>query len=65
VRRRRSEFRVETSVKMDHATEDKLSGGATNAADIRSVADPLHDGKKGVPVGDHIQISCEEGAKMS
>jgi hypothetical protein len=41
---------------MEHISENDLSGGATNTADIRSIANALRNGKERVPVSDDVQV---------
>ena len=52
MRQRRREVRIKSTVEMEHISENDLSGGATNTADIRSIANALRNGKERVPVSD-------------
>jgi hypothetical protein len=49
---------------VDHIAEDDLRGGATDTADIRSIANALRNGKKRMPVRENVQSGREQGAKM-
>jgi len=62
MRERRREVRVESPVEVDHISENDLSGGATNTADIGGIANALSDRKKRVPIGDDVQVGGEQSA---
>jgi len=44
---------------MDHISENDLSGGATNTADIGGIADALGYRKERMPIGDDVQVGGE------